>query len=90
MTWYDTLGTVRYGTIRYGTIQYGTIRYDTTWYGHGTVMVRYGTLCHPGTEKAECRVGISNDLLITGIPHHRSHRALELAKGLSDRLEAGL
>ena len=53
-------------------------------------MVRYGTLCHPGTEKAECRVGISNDLLITGIPHHRSHRALELAKGLSDRLEAGL
>ena len=60
------------------------------WYGHGTVMVRYGTLCHPGTEKAESRVGISNDLLITGIPHHRSHRALELAKGLSDRLEAGL
>ena len=78
-------------------VQYDTIRHGTIWYGHGTVMVRswygmvrYGTLCHPGTEKAECRVGISNDLLITGIPHHRSHRALELAKGLSDRLEAGL
>ena len=56
------------------------------WYSmvcHG--MVLYGTLFYPGTEKDECRVGISNDLLITGIPHHRSHRALELAKGLSGR-----
>ena len=45
-------------------------------------MTRYGTsllsMCFSvlfGRQKAQelCKVGFSNDLLITGIPHHRSH-----------------